>query len=91
MSHLHFVFQYQPDSHYWAIQGIETAIFLGLGLLLLGLTVMKLKVGEHDVDRDGYIDKYDVGRLARPATAVYDSRWCRVRHWTLVGGVWPLR
>jgi ABC-type transport system involved in multi-copper enzyme maturation permease subunit len=43
MSHLHFVFQYQPDSHYWALQGIETAIFLGLGLLLLGLTVMKLK------------------------------------------------
>jgi ABC-type transport system involved in multi-copper enzyme maturation permease subunit len=43
LSHLHFVVQYQPDSHYWALQGIETAIFLGLGLLLLGLTVMKLK------------------------------------------------
>jgi hypothetical protein len=43
LSHLHFVVQYQPDSHYWALQGIETAIFLGLGLLLLGLTVVKLK------------------------------------------------
>ena len=43
LSHLHFVFVYQPDSHYWALQGIETAIFLGLGLLLLGLTVIKIK------------------------------------------------
>jgi len=43
LSHLHFVMQYQPESHYWALQGIETAIFLGLGLLLLGLTVMKIK------------------------------------------------
>ena len=43
LSHLHFVFVYQPDSHYWALQGIETAIFLGLGLLLLGLAVMKIK------------------------------------------------
>jgi ABC-type transport system involved in multi-copper enzyme maturation permease subunit len=43
LSHLHFVVQYQPDNHYWALQGIETAIFLGLGLLLLAFTVMKLK------------------------------------------------
>jgi ABC-type transport system involved in multi-copper enzyme maturation permease subunit len=43
LSHLHFVFVYQPDSHYWALQGIETAIFLGLGLALLGLTVIKVK------------------------------------------------
>jgi len=43
LSHLHFVIQYQPDSRYWALQGIETAIFIGLGLLLLRMTVMKLK------------------------------------------------
>ncbi len=43
LAHVHFVFQYQPESHYWALQGIETAIFLGLGLLLLGFTIMKIK------------------------------------------------
>jgi hypothetical protein len=43
LAHVHFVFQYQPESHYWALQGIETAIFLGLGLVLLGLTVIKVK------------------------------------------------
>jgi hypothetical protein len=43
LAHVHFVFQYQPESHYWALQGVETAIFLGLGLLLLGLTVIKVK------------------------------------------------
>jgi ABC-type transport system involved in multi-copper enzyme maturation permease subunit len=43
LSHLHFVIQYQPESHYWALQGIETAVFLALGLLLWGLTVSKLK------------------------------------------------
>jgi hypothetical protein len=43
LAHVHYVFQYQPESHYWALQGIETAIFLGLGLLLLGLTVIKVK------------------------------------------------
>jgi ABC-type transport system involved in multi-copper enzyme maturation permease subunit len=43
ISHLHFVVQYQPDSHYWALQSIETAIFLGLGLLLWWVTVVRLK------------------------------------------------
>jgi hypothetical protein len=43
LAHVHFVFQYQPESHYWALQGIETAIFLALALLLLGLTVIKVK------------------------------------------------
>lgn len=43
LAHVHYVFQYQPESHYWALQGVETAIFLGLGLLLLGLTVIKVK------------------------------------------------
>jgi hypothetical protein len=40
---VHYVFQYQPASHYWALQGIELAIFLGLGLLLLAFTVIRVK------------------------------------------------
>jgi hypothetical protein len=33
----HEVVTYQPASRFWAFQGIETAIFLGLALLLAGL------------------------------------------------------
>ena len=43
LAHVHYVFQYQPVGHYWALQGIETAIFLGLGVLLLGFTIIKIK------------------------------------------------
>ena len=43
LAHVHYVFQYQPESHYWPLQGMETAIFLGLGTVLLGLTVIKVK------------------------------------------------
>jgi hypothetical protein len=30
---------YQPVGRFWLFQGIETAIFLGLGAVLLGVTV----------------------------------------------------
>jgi hypothetical protein len=43
LAHVHYVFQYQPASHYWALQGIELAIFLGLGLLPLAFTVIRVK------------------------------------------------
>ena len=33
----HEVVTYQPASRFWAFQGIETAIFIALGLLLVGL------------------------------------------------------
>jgi ABC-type transport system involved in multi-copper enzyme maturation permease subunit len=43
VAHVHFVFQYQPESHYWVLQGIETAIFVGLGLVLFGFTMTMVK------------------------------------------------
>jgi hypothetical protein len=43
IAHVHYVFQYQPASHYWALQGIELAIFIGLGLLLLAVTIIRVK------------------------------------------------
>ncbi len=43
LAHVHYVFQYQPESHYWPLQGVETLIFLALGVLLFGLTVIKVK------------------------------------------------
>jgi hypothetical protein len=43
VAHIHYVFQYQPESHYWALQGAEMAIFLGMALLLLGVTVIAVR------------------------------------------------
>ena len=40
---LHYVVQYQPSSHYWAIQAAEAGIFLGLAGVLFALTVMAVK------------------------------------------------
>jgi hypothetical protein len=40
---LHFVFEYQPDSHYWALQGAETAIYLGLALVLAAVTLAAVR------------------------------------------------
>ena len=42
-AHIHYVFQFQPDSHYWALQAAETALFLGLALLLIGVTVIAVR------------------------------------------------
>jgi hypothetical protein len=38
-AHVHYVIQFQPDSHYWALQGAETAIFAVLAVALLAVTV----------------------------------------------------
>jgi ABC-type transport system involved in multi-copper enzyme maturation permease subunit len=43
LAHVHVVYQFQPASHYWALQAAETAIFAGLGLLLLGVTVIAVR------------------------------------------------
>jgi hypothetical protein len=43
VAHIHYIFQFQPESHYWALQGTETAIFLGMALLLLGVTVIAVR------------------------------------------------
>jgi ABC-type transport system involved in multi-copper enzyme maturation permease subunit len=34
----HVLVAYQPNSHYWGLQGIETAIFLAAAAILVGLT-----------------------------------------------------
>jgi len=43
VNHLHYVVQYQPESHYWLLQGAETGIFVAAALLLLGLTVLGIR------------------------------------------------
>ena len=40
LAHVRYGFQFQPASHYWALQGTETAIFAGIAVLLLGVTVI---------------------------------------------------
>ncbi|MGI8447683.1 MAG: hypothetical protein ACR2MP_11000 [Streptosporangiaceae bacterium] len=41
--HLHFVFEYQPESHYWALQGVETAIYAAMALALAVATVAAVR------------------------------------------------
>ncbi len=41
--HIHYVVLYQPESHYWWLQGAETGVFLVLAALMLGLTVMAVR------------------------------------------------
>ena len=41
--HLHYVVQFQPASHFWALQGAESGIFLVLAGVLLGLTVLTVR------------------------------------------------
>jgi hypothetical protein len=43
LAHVHYVMQFQPASHYWALQGAETAIFAGIAVLLLGVTVIAVR------------------------------------------------
>ncbi len=38
-AHVHYVIQFQPDSHYWPLQGAETAIFAILAMALIGVAV----------------------------------------------------
>ena len=40
---LHYLFQYQPSSHFWALQGVESAIFIGAAIVLLGVTVVAVR------------------------------------------------
>ena len=37
-AHVHYVIQYQPASHYWALQGMEAAIFIGMAIALLAVS-----------------------------------------------------
>ena len=43
VNHLHYVMQFQPPSHFWALQGAESVIFLVLAGVLLGLTVLAVR------------------------------------------------
>lgn len=42
-AHVHYVIQFQPDSHYWPLQGAETAIFTILAAALIGVTVIVVR------------------------------------------------
>jgi len=40
--HLQQLVTYQPPSHYWPLQALETAIFLAAALALIGVTIWRL-------------------------------------------------
>jgi hypothetical protein len=40
---LHWIVQYQPASHFWALQTVETAVFVGAALVLCGITVVSVQ------------------------------------------------
>jgi len=40
---VHLVEQYQPGGHFWAIQTAESAIFLAVALLLVGVTFVLVR------------------------------------------------
>jgi hypothetical protein len=41
--HLHFVVQFQPESHFWPLQTAESAVFLGISAVLLGVTMLAVR------------------------------------------------
>ena len=43
VAHLHWVWQYQPESHYWSLQWAEIAIFVGAALACLGATLVAVR------------------------------------------------
>jgi hypothetical protein len=43
VNHLRYVMQFQPPSHFWALQAAESAIFLGIAAVLVGLTVLTVR------------------------------------------------
>ena len=43
LHHLHYVLQFQPPSHFWALQTAESAIFLAAAGALLVLTVLAVR------------------------------------------------
>jgi len=42
VAHLHYVTEYQPESHFWMLQGVETAVYVGLALFLAAVTVVAI-------------------------------------------------
>jgi hypothetical protein len=40
---MHYVLQYQPGSHFWALQAGESGIFLAASAVLLALTVLAVR------------------------------------------------
>ncbi len=42
-AHVHFVFQYQPESHYWPLQAVETLIFLALSAMLVSASIVRVR------------------------------------------------
>ena len=42
-AHVRWVWQYQPESHYWPLQWTETAIFVGLALVCFVATMIKVR------------------------------------------------
>jgi hypothetical protein len=43
LSHqLHLLVTYQPTSHYWPLQALETGIFLAAALVLIGGTIWRV-------------------------------------------------
>ena len=45
VAHLHYVMEYQPESHFWMLQGVEAAIYVGLTLILAAVTVIAIRGG----------------------------------------------
>jgi hypothetical protein len=41
--HLHYVMQFQPPSHFWALQSAESGIFLGLSGVSVGLALLAVR------------------------------------------------
>jgi hypothetical protein len=41
--HLHFVVQFQPEGHFWPLQTAESAIFIGISAVLLGITMLAVR------------------------------------------------
>jgi hypothetical protein len=43
VAHVHWVWQYQSESHYWPLQWVETAIFVGAALACLAATLVAVR------------------------------------------------
>ena len=42
-AHLQLIVQYQPESHYWGLQGAETAILLVMMMFLVAVTFVAVR------------------------------------------------
>jgi len=43
VAHVHWVWQYQPERHYWLLQWTETGIYVGLALVCFVATLIKVR------------------------------------------------